>query len=36
VGHVPYFTHPEECARLLTPWLRALVPAHGVETETAA
>jgi pimeloyl-ACP methyl ester carboxylesterase len=25
-GHVPYFTHPEECARLLTPWLAALAP----------
>ena len=24
VGHVPYFTHPEDCARLLTPWLQAL------------
>ena len=36
VGHVPYFTHPEECARLLTPWLRAFVSAHDVETETAA
>jgi len=23
-GHVPYFTHPEDCARLLTPWLQAL------------
>ncbi|HYO72145.1 MAG TPA: alpha/beta hydrolase [Archangium sp.] len=31
-GHVPYFTHPEECARLLTPWLHALAPAPGVET----
>ena len=27
VGHVPYFTHPETCAELLTPWLRALAPA---------
>ena len=27
-GHVPYFTHPEECARLLRPWLAALVPAE--------
>ncbi|WP_309895101.1 alpha/beta hydrolase [Archangium sp.] len=27
VGHVPYFTHPEECARLLTPWLYSLAPA---------
>ncbi|MBN8231247.1 alpha/beta hydrolase [Corallococcus macrosporus] len=26
-GHVPYFSHPEECARLLTPWLQALAPA---------
>jgi pimeloyl-ACP methyl ester carboxylesterase len=26
-GHVPYFSHPEECARLLTPWLAALAPA---------
>ncbi|ATB36653.1 hydrolase [Cystobacter fuscus] len=26
VGHVPYFTHPEECARLLEPWLAALAP----------
>ncbi|ATB31474.1 alpha/beta fold hydrolase [Melittangium boletus] len=25
-GHVPYFTHPEDCARLLTPWLAALAP----------
>jgi pimeloyl-ACP methyl ester carboxylesterase len=32
VGHVPYFTHPEECARLLAPWLAALAPATGVET----
>ncbi|MFE8595876.1 alpha/beta fold hydrolase [Archangium violaceum] len=31
-GHVPYFTHPEECARLLTPWLHALAPATGAET----
>ncbi|WP_257463459.1 alpha/beta fold hydrolase [Archangium lipolyticum] len=31
-GHVPYFTHPEACARLLTPWLDALAPAHGIET----
>ena len=31
-GHVPYFTHPEECARLLSPWLASLVPATGVET----
>lgn len=29
-GHVPYFSHPEECARLLLPWLAALAPA-GVE-----
>lgn len=38
VGHVPYFTHPEECARLLTPWLAALAPgrAHERETGTAA
>ncbi|RKH38559.1 alpha/beta fold hydrolase [Corallococcus sicarius] len=26
-GHVPYFSHPEACARLLTPWLQALAPA---------
>jgi pimeloyl-ACP methyl ester carboxylesterase len=26
-GHVPYFTHPDECARLLQPWLAALAPA---------
>ncbi len=26
-GHVPYFTHPEECARLLAPWLAQLAPA---------
>jgi len=26
-GHVPYFSHPEECARLLKPWLAALAPA---------
>ncbi|PTL79000.1 alpha/beta fold hydrolase [Vitiosangium sp. GDMCC 1.1324] len=32
VGHVPYFTHPDECARLLLPWLAALAPASGVET----
>ena len=32
VGHVPYFTHPDECARLLTPWLQALGPARDVET----
>jgi pimeloyl-ACP methyl ester carboxylesterase len=35
VGHVPYFTHPEVCARLLTPWLHALAPvqpARAVET----
>ncbi|RKH10934.1 alpha/beta hydrolase [Corallococcus praedator] len=25
-GHVPYFSHPEECARLLGPWLQTLVP----------
>ncbi|WPB74987.1 alpha/beta hydrolase [Archangium violaceum] len=31
-GHVPYFTHPEECARLLTPWLHALAPSTGAET----
>jgi pimeloyl-ACP methyl ester carboxylesterase len=31
-GHVPYFTHPEECARLLMPWLDALAPAPGIET----
>jgi pimeloyl-ACP methyl ester carboxylesterase len=30
-GHVPYFSHPEECARLLRPWLEALAPA-GLET----
>ncbi|MFP2908995.1 alpha/beta fold hydrolase [Pyxidicoccus sp. 3LFB2] len=29
-GHVPYFTHPEACARLLRPWLEALVPAEPV------
>ena len=27
-GHVPYFTHPEECARLLRPWVETLVPAE--------
>ena len=27
-GHVPYFTHPEACARLLRPWLEALAPAE--------
>ena len=27
-GHVPYFTHPDECARLLRPWLEALAPAE--------
>ncbi|HSP78006.1 MAG TPA: alpha/beta hydrolase, partial [Myxococcaceae bacterium] len=26
VGHVPYFTHPEVCARLLRPWLESLAP----------
>lgn len=31
-GHVPYFTHPAACARLLTPWLLALVPGSGIET----
>ncbi|HEX5750361.1 MAG TPA: alpha/beta hydrolase [Archangium sp.] len=31
-GHVPYFTHPEACARLLTPWLHALAPAAQAET----
>jgi pimeloyl-ACP methyl ester carboxylesterase len=25
-GHVPYFSHPAACARLLTPWLQALAP----------
>jgi pimeloyl-ACP methyl ester carboxylesterase len=25
-GHVPYFTHPEACARLLEPWLEPLAP----------
>lgn len=25
-GHVPYFSHPEACARLLMPWLQALAP----------
>lgn len=25
-GHVPYFSHPDDCARLLTPWLQALAP----------
>lgn len=29
-GHVPYFTHPEACARLLRPWLEALTPAEPV------
>lgn len=32
VGHVPYFTHPDECARLLTPWLQALAPASRAES----
>jgi pimeloyl-ACP methyl ester carboxylesterase len=36
VGHVPYFTHPEECARLLTPWLTALSSSQGVDVDTAA
>ncbi|MBM7118587.1 alpha/beta fold hydrolase [Archangium primigenium] len=27
-GHVPYFTHPDDCARLLTPWLAALPAAE--------
>ncbi len=27
-GHVPYFTHPEACARLLRPWLEALAPSE--------
>jgi pimeloyl-ACP methyl ester carboxylesterase len=31
VGHVPYFTHPEDCARLLTPWLQALPAASCAE-----
>ncbi|MDC0708668.1 alpha/beta hydrolase [Stigmatella sp. ncwal1] len=38
-GHVPYFTHPEECARLLQPWLAALAPAPSLTStgaETAA
>lgn len=39
-GHVPYFSHPEECARLLAPWLEALAPAPSVtrypSAETAA
>ncbi|ADO73094.1 alpha/beta fold hydrolase [Stigmatella aurantiaca] len=38
-GHVPYFTHPQECARLLRPWLAALAPApslSGASAETAA
>ncbi|MCP3140266.1 alpha/beta fold hydrolase [Pyxidicoccus xibeiensis] len=30
-GHVPYFTHPEECARLLRPWLEALLPSTAAE-----
>lgn len=25
-GHVPYFTHPRECAELLRPWLAAFAP----------
>jgi pimeloyl-ACP methyl ester carboxylesterase len=29
-GHVPYFSHPEDCARLLRPWLEALKPAEPV------
>lgn len=29
-GHVPYFTHPQECARLLTPWLESLAPVESV------
>lgn len=33
-GHVPYFTHPEECARLLRPWLEAFAPAQAL-TEPA-
>jgi pimeloyl-ACP methyl ester carboxylesterase len=40
VGHVPYFTHPEECARLLRPWLLALPGVPSVprrpDAETAA
>ncbi|WP_164002788.1 alpha/beta fold hydrolase [Pyxidicoccus caerfyrddinensis] len=31
-GHVPYFTHPEECARLLRPWLEALTSAEPLTT----
>lgn len=31
-GHVPYFTHPDECARLLTPWLQGLAPPRDFET----
>jgi pimeloyl-ACP methyl ester carboxylesterase len=40
VGHVPYFTHPEECVRLLLPWLTALLAApvasERPDAETAA
>jgi pimeloyl-ACP methyl ester carboxylesterase len=31
-GHVPYFTHPEDCARLLTPWLAELARASPLRT----
>ncbi|WP_338864471.1 alpha/beta hydrolase [Myxococcus stipitatus] len=29
-GHVPYFTHPRECAALLSPWLERLAFARSV------
>ena len=34
-GHVPYFSHPAECAELLLPWLRAL-EAKATPAQTAA
>ncbi len=35
-GHVPYFTHPEECSRLLRPWLEALTPAEPAAVPSAS
>lgn len=31
-GHVPYFTHPDDCSRLLTPWLAELAAATPLRT----
>ncbi|AEI68881.1 alpha/beta fold hydrolase [Corallococcus macrosporus] len=35
-GHVPYFTHPDACARLLQPWLAALGAGAAAVASSAA